>query len=100
MNVRDSGYESLAIAVIEQAVEDYSRACQGLKECENYDGEYKTIGRQVALNYKRTVYESIYFFRNSVICEVIIKNPTDFMKQVDEKINQGLVFDFARGKWK
>ena len=99
-NKRDFGYEGLALAVIQQAVEDYSKACYGLRECEEYTGEYQVLCRQRAMNCKKTVYECRTFFKQSIMCDVLIGDVSAFMRKVDEKINQGLVYEAKSSKWK
>ena len=94
------GYEGLALAVIQQAVEDYSRACMGLKEGEEYDGEYQILCRQRAINCKKTVYECLVFFKHSTMCDVLIGDSTMFMKKVEDKIKQGLVYDCTTRTWR
>lgn len=91
------GYEGLAIAIIQQAVDDYSHALQTIYDLEDETGEYVT---KIINKNKKTVYECLVFFNESTIVNCMISDTQAFIRIINNRINLGQVYDKSKNKWR
>lgn len=94
----ESGIENVAMAVIYQAVEDYSKACIGLTELDG--GLTEKMRENKEKRCKKMVMDCLVFFRQSLICEIYIDDIEGFIYQIDKRVEKGLTFDRAHMIWK
>ena len=101
LKIAGDPWESLAMKVIYQAVDDYSHACVAFRDALDYDnGLSEEMRNRVLDSSKQTIVECVDFFRNSVICDVLIPDSRAFIEKMDEYIDEGKTFDRNSMKWR